>query len=522
MRSIKWMALAAVVLVGANARAARAEAPWLEASSEHFVIYAQDSQRDITRFSQQLERYHSGMALLLSSTAPVPSPSNRVTVYVVRSESKVRELYGEGSKYVGGFYVPRAGGSLAIVPAVTSANGVANWSMVVLLHEYAHHFLISSNPMAMPRWASEGAAEFFASSKFEADGGIWLGRPAQHRAGELYFAKDVEAADLLDPAAYESRKNKSYDAFYGKSWLLYHYLTFDPARKGQLTRYFELLRAGKGQREAASQAFGDFDVLEKDLGKYLKKSRMAAVRLTPDMVPAGAVTVRALAAGESAIMPVRIRSRRGVSSPEEASALLAEAREIAARYPDDPAVLSALAECEFDAGNDAEAIAAADRAIAADRTQVDAYVQKGYALMRRAAQAPDAAAAYKAARAPFIALNRIENDHPLPLVYFYRSYAEQGVEPPPLALDGLIRASQLAPFDHGLRMNLGQALLRAGRREDARTILLPVAYNPHGGGGAEHARRIVERIASDPAWKGEGDTFEDAAEEEAATPPPAG
>ena len=153
MRSIKWMALAAVVLVGANARAARAEAPWLEASSEHFVIYAQDSQRDITRFSQQLERYHSGMALLLSSTAPVPSPSNRVTVYVVRSESKVRELYGEGSKYVGGFYVPRAGGSLAIVPAVTSANGVANWSRVVLLHEYAHHFLSSSNPMAMPRWS---------------------------------------------------------------------------------------------------------------------------------------------------------------------------------------------------------------------------------------------------------------------------------------------------------------------------------------------------------------------------------
>lgn len=482
-----------------------AHAAWLESSSEHFVIYADDSERDITRFSQQLERYHAGMAWLLASTAPVPSPSNRVTIYVVRNYKEVRDLHGGGDKRVGGFYIPRAGGSLAIVPAVDTGNGAITISMLLLLHEYAHHFLISSSAMPMPRWYTEGSAEFFASAKFEADGSVWLGRPAQHRAGELVYAKDVTAADLLDPARYDWRKQAVRDSFYGKSWLLFHYLTFDTARSGQLTRYVRLLEQGKGQREAAVEAFGDFDVLEKDIDKYLRKNRLIALHLTAEKVPIGAIKVRALSAGEAAIMPVRIRSRRGVSS-EEAPALLAEARAVAARYPGDAAVLSALAESEHDAGNDKEAIAAADAALKLDPSQVNAYLQKGLSLFRMAPEADDTAAAYKAARAPFIALNRIENDHPLPLVYFYRSFVEQGLEPPKLALDGLIRATQLAPFDLGLRMNLGRALLRLGRRDDARTVLAPVAYNPHGGGMSDFARKMIERIDREPDWKGGGES----------------
>jgi hypothetical protein len=39
---------------------APAHAAWHEASSDHFVIYADDSERDITTFAQQLEKYHAG------------------------------------------------------------------------------------------------------------------------------------------------------------------------------------------------------------------------------------------------------------------------------------------------------------------------------------------------------------------------------------------------------------------------------------------------------------------------------
>jgi tetratricopeptide (TPR) repeat protein len=160
------------------------------------------------------------------------------------------------------------------------------------------------------------------------------------------------------------------------------------------------------------------------------------------------------------------------------------------------AVLTALAEAEYDAGNDAEAIAAADAALALDPAQVNAYVQKGYALFRRAAAAgeDERTAAYRAAIAPFVALNKIENDHPLPLVYFYRSFAERGAEPPDLAVHGLERAAELAPFDLGLRLNLAAQQIEAGNLDAARSNLVPVAYHPHGGGLAGPARQVIERI----------------------------
>jgi hypothetical protein len=492
------LAAGALLLPGA----ARAE--WLKASSTHFVVYADDSERDIAKFSEQLERYHSAMAFVSNARDEVPSPSNRVTIYVVSGDREVKKLYGSGSAYVGGFYVPRAGGSLAIVPRITPATTKLGWSMIVLLHEYAHHFMISDSSFPMPRWYSEGGAEFFASASFERDGTVSIGRPAMHRAAELLmpgFARDVKVAELLDPPASEGRPNGGYDAFYGKSWLLFHYLTFSEERRGQLQRYLDLIGQGKSSRDAGTEAFGDFGKLDRDLSAYLSKRRMTALSLRPEMLKTGPVEVSRLSAGEAAMMPVRIRSRIGVDE-EEAKALLGDARAVAARFPDDPAVLAALAEAEHDAGNDAEAIAAADAALTKDTSQVNAYVQKGLSLFRLAASEADQAATYRRAMAPFVALNRIENDHPLPLIYNYRAFVEQGKTPDKLALDGLAVAVALAPFDLGLRMTLAMEQVQRRQFGPAKRTLAPVAYNPHGGELAAAAQRVITRMEADPAWDG--------------------
>lgn len=483
-----------------------ARAAWHEASSGHFVVYADDSESRVRTFAQQLERYHAALELVTRGKSPAPSPSNRVTVFVVYSEREVRRLYGENSKYVGAFYIPRAGASVAIVPRVSTAGasrGDLQYSMIALLHEYAHHFLISSNAFAMPKWFSEGGAEFFASADFANDGSVGIGRPAQHRAGELYFARDVTAAELLDPEAYEKRnRGKGYDAFYGKSWLLYHYLTFGQMREGQLARYLTLLVQGKSSREAGLEAFGPFDKLERELEAYLDRARMRYARLPADKLAIGPIQIRALTTGEAAMMPIRIRSQRGVDR-EQALKLITEARAVAARFPDEAAVQTALAEAEYDSGHPAEAIAAADRALALDRTRVNAYIQKGYALFRQAAESDDPAA-YAKARAPFVALNRLENDHPLALFYYYLSFERAGQKPPRLAVDGLDRAVQLAPFDFGLRMTLAMRYLHDGQPDWARQHLAPVAYSPHGGPLAERAKQVLARLDADPKWDGRG------------------
>lgn len=494
----KVAGLLAAVCLG---MASPARAEWLEVSSNHFVVYANDNVANARRVSEQLERYHAVLEFLLSARLATPSPSNRVTVFVVNGEQEVRRLYGEGAKYIGGFYLPRAGSSVAFVPRVKAGTGVVDESMLVLLHEYAHHFMWTANTFAMPRWLSEGGAEFFASASFGDDGSMGIGRAANHRAGELLFAADVTAIQLLDPDAYE--KGKSYDAFYGKSWLLYHYLTFHAERKGQMQAYMRLLTDGKTMREAAVGAFGDLVVLEKDLDRYMNQRRIQMLKVNASVLPTGPVAIRPLRPGEAAMMPVRLRSRRGVTV-EEAKALVPQARAIAARFPGDAAVLAALAEAEHDADNDALAVAAADAALAIDPGEVNAHVQKGLSLFRMAESGSEGDAAFNRARSAFLALNRIENDNPLPLVYNYRILLSQGRRPSPRAVEGLARAVDLAPFDMGLRMMLAMQQLRDGAPAAARAALTPVAFNPHGGSLAEAARKVLSRMDSDPKWDGAG------------------
>lgn len=470
-----------------------AHAEWFEASSTNFVVYADDSERDVRRFSERLELYHEAMEVLTGLDLPPPSPSNRVTVYVVSSPREVRRIYGDGARYVAGFYLARAGGSIAVVPQVQLQRGQIDQSMLVLLHEYAHHFLISNSQGPAPRWYNEGAAEFFASAEFPSEGGIKLGMPAYHRAGELLYGRDVSIEQLLDPTSYEDGVRKGFDSFYGKSWLLYHYLALGPeARRGQLRQYLQLMAAGKSSPEAGAEAFGDFKSLERELDRYTRQKILTAV-FSPGQLEVPQIALRRLSTGEAEILPVVIRSRRGVDQ-EAAARLVEEARTIAASHPADPAVLAALAEAEFGAGDDERAIAAAEAALALDSANVSAHVQKGFALFRQAADADDKAAAYQRAVQPFLALNKIENDHPLPLVFYFRSFAERGERPPEQAVLGLSRATELAPFDVAMRFNLAVYQIQAGELANARGNLIPIAYDPHGGGRAEAARRVVERI----------------------------
>ncbi len=470
-----------------------AQAKWREAQSDNFVIYAEDSEKDLRRFAQMLESYHSAMEYVTNRSVPKPSPSNRLTIFVVGSQRDLRKLHGSNSRYIGGFYLPRAGGSRAFVQDIKVSNGDPTGSMIILLHEYAHHFLISSSRFSMPRWMGEGAAEFFASAKFRKDGTVQIGRPANHRAGELAMAEEVPVQALFDQELYAETRGKRYDAFYGRSWLLYHYLTFNEARQGQLVAYWKDVVRGDTSIDAARKNFGDLDQLESELDKYLKSKRMLTFALGPDKLSPSAVTVREVSKGEGEMLPLRMESQRGVTR-KQAEELLIAVREVAADFPNDPAVLAVLAEAEHDAGNYDLSVAAADKAIALNPNTVDAYVQKGFAMFRLAEDADDQDAAYSAAMKPFGALNKLENDHPLPLMYLYRSYIERGKEPSENAKKAIERAAQLAPFDHSLWMTVGMMQASEGSIDLAKRSLLPVANNPHGGGMVKFAQTVLEAL----------------------------
>lgn len=317
--------------------------------------------------------------------------------------------------------------------------------------------------------------------------------PNNNRAWEISQAAPVALRELLDYEQYRQNRSGRYDAYYGRAWLLFHYLRFSPTRTGQLERYWGAVAAGADSLEAGEQIFGDLRKLESELRDYGRTTSMSGMRFAASTIDIGAVKVRELSDGHAAMMDVIVRSKRGVDE-EAAKELVARARSIAERFPDDAEVQAALAEAEYDAGFDDAAIAAANRAIATDPSVTNAYVQQGYALFRKAKDAENSDAAYATAMQPFEALNAIEADHTQPLIYYYRSFTQRGLAPPDNAKFALERATQLAPFDKQLAVEVASMKARDGDLVVARYLLAPVAANPHGGSQARLARVLMDYL----------------------------
>jgi tetratricopeptide (TPR) repeat protein len=157
-----------------------------------------------------------------------------------------------------------------------------------------------------------------------------------------------------------------------------------------------------------------------------------------------------------------------------------EARELAGKYPDEPAVQAALAEAEFDAGDNEAAIRAADKALATAPGNMTALIQKGYALTRIASETKTEEA-WRAARKHFVSVNKLENDHPIPLIYYYLGFLQQGKEPTKAALDGLEWALELAPYDANVRMMVASRQMQDKRFAEVIRTVRPLAYDPHAG-----------------------------------------
>ncbi|QQV77082.1 hypothetical protein H5J25_17345 [Sphingomonas aliaeris] len=493
-------AIAGIALFCATFCAAPALADWREASSDHFLIYANSDERWLRDFADRLERVDGAMRLTRAVENVAGRRSNRLTIYVLPNVTAVQQMCGKNCKNVAGFYVPRAGGSIAFTPRQGS-NPSDPYDLnanTVLFHEYAHHIMLENFAAAYPRWFVEGFAEFNSTAKVERNGAVQLGGAANHRAYGLVLAQPLPIATLLEDSKAKLSAAQQ-DVFYGRAWLLAHMLTFDAARSGQLSTYLQLINQGKPSLEAAQTAFGDLKTLARDMEKYLNSRTLSGLLVPPDRLKIGRIDLRTLSPGEAETMAVRMRSKRGVSRPA-ALALLPEARRRARDFPNDPAAQGVLAEAEYDAGNVPECEAAADRALAADPKYVQALLYKGRARIRRAVDARSKdPAVWKEARSWLIKANRIDTDDAEPLMMFYESFLVADQKPSDSAVAGLMRAFELSPHDAGLRLMAIRQTLTGGDVKEARYMLIPLAFDPHAPRDNMAAKMVAMIDAGSPA-----------------------
>jgi len=470
-----------------------AHASWHEASSKHFVIYADDKPERLREFAIKLEKFDQAVRSARSMQDHSPGQGNRLTVFVVASISEVQKISQMNDRDLAGFYTGRATGSIAFVPR--KAGDGSKWSLDpenIFFHEYAHHLMMQELSRPYPEWLVEGFAEFMSTAIFERDGSVGLGAPALHRAYSLLEGAQIPIAALL-AGNYGKLDSEGRASLYARGWLLAHYLTFEPKRGGQLETYLDGIAKGDEPLKAAETAFGDLRQLERDVDSYLKRRKMSYLSVPAAKAQPGRIDIRPLSEGAAAIIPLRMRSKRGVD--KDSSAPLAEQiRSVGRKYPDDAMVQVTLAEAEYDAGNLDAALAAADRALKADPKSTEAMIYKGRVMMAKGEKSGEDVD-WKEARRWFLAANKLDTEDPEPLMLYYQTFVWQGERPTANALSALHYASRLAPQDGGLRMTSAIAYLNERKLDEARLEIAPIAYDPHGGEFAAAARRMLDLVA---------------------------
>ena len=468
-----------------------AASAWHRASSPHFVIYSEEQPDKLKAFATKLERFDAAVRLARGMKDPPVGDGNRLTVFVVKSTAQVERLKRGGGQNVAGFYLPRASGSIAVVPRATQGSVQPD---VVFQHEYAHHLMFADLATPIPKWLVEGFAEFYSTANVEPDGSVGLGEAATHRKAvfDLKIAAALPLSSLLEG---EVRSARDTAAFYAKSWLLTHYLMFDAKRRGQLDAYLAEFARGRSSLDAARAAFGNLRDLEQELDRYFRAEKFPYLTLPAARFKAVPVAVERLGPGAEAAMPLHMRLQaRTEGTPSENAA---EARAIAAAHPTDPLAMMTLAEAEWVARNYKAAEAAADKAIALMPQSAEAHIWKGRALLSQAeARAPGVT--FVNARGWFNRANRLDPENPEPLLYFYRTFQGSGGRPTANAIAALHYAAELAPQDLALRMQSARQYLADGQPAKARRMLVPVAYSPHGGRLADEAQRLLDTLSSRP------------------------
>lgn len=468
----------AAVAASAVFAAAPVQARWVEAKTQHFTLYANMSDGEAAAYAMQLERFDHLLRELTNLPAATESESDRVTVYVVPL-STVQEL--AHSPMIGGFYNSNVQSTIAVMPLTVPAEWDVG-SFHVMFHEYTHHILLSSTEASYPSWVQEGFAEFFGTVRFRSDGNLVLGAPPQWRGWALHRQVQMTLEELLVLDG-KKQDDRDMEDKYARGWLLTHYLLLGKKRPGQLDKYLNLVAAGVPSLEAGRQAFGDLSKLDGEINVYNRNGKFMTY-VIPAKYAIAAPRIRPLGACESSIMPTRIRSAVGVDE-KAAPKLVAPARAVAKDCAGDAFVQRSLAEVEFDAKNNAEAMAAAERALAADPGNVMAMVYKGRVLARQSR--------WDEARSWFIKANHAEPNYALPLVLYYDTYTRAGVAPTKAAVNALMRAIMLSPQDSSVRLRVAYQLIGEGDLALARKVLAPAAFEVHGSGDNK-ALEVLKQI----------------------------
>lgn len=458
-----------------------AAAQWRRAESQNFVVFAESSEGELRERVRILEDYDQLLRRLMRTETP-PSP-NKLHVYLVRGVTEMSTVLPGVS--AAGVYFTNPNGILAMADMRAQVGS----EMAVLLHEYAHHFMMQYHGRVYPPWYVEGFAEFMMTARFT-DHAVEVGHTNAVRARTLSIR---ESWLPLEQILFErSRHPAAQGRFYAQSWLLTHYLLNGPERLRQLQSYMAALARAEDPRRAFTASFG---VEPADLQSRLR--RYAAGGLTfmrmprPSAVSPPAVAIEQLPASAGDLLLLQASL---VVEPEHNPEALRRIRRAAARHSDSFAQ-RVLAQAEAVYGDPAVAERLSDKLLAANPMDAELMHFRGMGYLRASRTAPPAErpALQRLARSWFSRAHAIDRTRFQTLYRYVQTFDGEAGAATENNAEMLLLANSLAPQVPDVRLTAARMLMGLGDFELAETLLLPLVSTAHEGPQANTARELIAK-----------------------------
>jgi tetratricopeptide (TPR) repeat protein len=275
-RSLLLPILIAVFVMNAGAKTDS----WLQVRTPHFVVLSNAGEKQALHVADQFER----MRAVFHKRFPRAQVDAASPIIVIALKDKKDfqalepEAYlAKGQLDLAGLFLRAPDKNYVLLRLDTESED----PYASVYHEYTH-FVISRAEEWLPLWLNEGLAEFYQNTEIKGKE-VGLGKPSGEnilllRQHQLLPLATLFAVDHNSPYYHEENKGS---IFYAQSWALTHYLEIKDIQENtqRLTDYAKLVSNKVDPVAAATQAFGDLSVLEKNLEQYVSHQRFYYLKM---------------------------------------------------------------------------------------------------------------------------------------------------------------------------------------------------------------------------------------------------
>ncbi len=272
--------LAAISILALCCPPAHAASSWIQVRSPHFIVFTDADQQTGRRTAGQLERMRAFFQVVLPNTAA--DADLPITVLAFQDQNSFNSVVpatylAKGQARVAGFFSSL--GDRNYISLETDAHFAHPYAVVY--HEYTHFIL--RKDYWLPLWLNEGMAQYFQNTDIT-DTQVAFGQPDFNEVGFLSRRMQLIPLPILFKADHNSpyyHEEDKTSVFYIESWALTHMLdTADfENHTHKIADYDHRVASGEDAVSAAQHAFGDLDVLQKQLNAYVAQVGFQGIRL---------------------------------------------------------------------------------------------------------------------------------------------------------------------------------------------------------------------------------------------------